>query len=197
MTSTRSTHGTKRPVKNTRFAHELESSQQQLSASNNWSKEDSIEQEDSIEHEDCIDHEADETVCLSQDPLSQVAEDRSPPPVSSPIPVSSPVPVLLSAPAPSSENIPQAWWTSLQQEQLVAYTQQQQELFAQAGRVYERLLSCTSQQEYDQLTLVRQHLDQKEKELRYMLEARQAWESFARTYEQRLTYLNSRTQSNP
>jgi len=197
MTSTRSTHGTKKPVKNTRFAPELESSQQQLSASNNWSKEDSVEQEDSIEHDDYINHEADETICLSQDPLSQVAEDRSPPPVSSPIPVSSPVPVLLSAPAPSSENIPQAWWTSLQQEQLVAYTQQQQELFAQAGRVYERLLSCTSQQEYDQLTLVRQHLDQKEKELRYMLEARQAWESFARTYEQRLTYLNSRAQSNP
>ncbi|KAG9072225.1 hypothetical protein KI688_006449 [Linnemannia hyalina] len=191
MTSTRSTHGTKKPVKNTRFAPELESSQQQLSASNNWSKEDSVEQEDSIEHEDYINHEADETICLSQDPLSQDAEARSPPPVSSP------VPVLLSAPAPSSENIPQAWWTSLQQEQLVAYTQQQQELFAQAGRVYERLLSCTSQQEYDQLTLVKQHLDQKEKELRYMLEARQAWESFARTYEQRLTYLNSRAQSHP
>lgn len=106
------------------------------------------------------------------------------------------MPVSSSAP----ENAPAApdrWWVSLQQEQLAAYIQQQRELFAQAAQVTERLVVCTSQEEHDQLMQVMQHLTQKEKELRYMLETRQAWDAYTRVFEMRLEYLASRAQAHP
>ncbi|KAH7033828.1 hypothetical protein BKA57DRAFT_443010 [Linnemannia elongata] len=136
MTSTRSSHGTKRPAQapNPDSLHLSES--------------------DDSEHEDCLNHEADETVCYTQQPL---APDEDAP---SPAPALPHAPAVSSAPAPSSAS------TSLQQEQLVVYAQQQQELFAQAARVTEKLAACTSQEEYDQLVLVMRNLNQREQELR-------------------------------
>ncbi|KAG0197861.1 hypothetical protein BGX33_000285 [Mortierella sp. NVP41] len=197
MTSQRSQHGTKRPVQNTRFA-ELQSPQLRAQnptttptpASQHHSESDDLSEEDDFEHE------ADETVCYSQRPFLQ--DEKAP--VLSPARDQSSVPVRSSVPAPSSGDAsaaPEAWWTSLQQEQLVAYTQQQQELFAEAGQVNEKLFVCTSPQEHERLMMVMQNLAQREQELRYMLEARQAWDSYARMYEQRLTYLASRAQSHP
>ncbi|OAQ22186.1 hypothetical protein K457DRAFT_143562 [Linnemannia elongata AG-77] len=186
MTSTRSSYGTKRPAQapNSDPIHVSES--------------------DDSEHEDCLNHEADETVCYTQQPLEADEDAQSPAPALPHAPAVSSAPVP-SAPAPSSASVQPAnapattedWWTSLQQEQLVVYTQQQQELFAQAARVTEKLAACTSQEEYDQLVLVMRNLNQREQELRYMLEARHAWDSHVRMLEQRLTYLTSRAQGHP
>ncbi|KAG0276237.1 hypothetical protein BGZ96_003402 [Linnemannia gamsii] len=156
--------------------------------------------------------EADETACYSQQPLSPVAEGQSPHQASSPAPLASqtslpaplasqtslPAPLASQAPAPTVvPAVHEAWWVSLQQEQLVAYTQQQKELFSQLVRVNDSIITCTSAFEREHLIATAQRLAAREYELRYMLEARQAWDSFLRMSEQRFASLSARAQPNP
>ncbi|KAG0258509.1 hypothetical protein BGZ95_004937 [Linnemannia exigua] len=148
--------------------------------SDNWS-----EQDDNT-------GEADVTIDHSQ--RSDSPSYEVPQPSQAPLPA--PTRSLVSE-QPASAVVQEAWWMSLQQEQLVAYTQQQQELFSQLGKATTRLLNCTSAQEHEQLLLTAQLLAQREHELRYMLEARQAWEAFVRMSEQRLTHLSARAQPHP
>jgi hypothetical protein len=63
--------------------------------------------------------------------------------------------------------------------------------------VLEKLLTCSSAQDYEQLISMLQHFSKQEQELCYMLEARQAWEQFVRAYEERLTRLSPGAQLRP
>lgn len=130
----------------------------------------------------------------SPSPLASQAS--SPAPLESQAP--SPAPVTSQAPAPTVvPAVHEAWWVSLQQEQLVAYTQQQQELFSQLVRVNDSIITCTSAFEREHLIATAQRLAAREYELRYMLEARQAWDSFLRMSEQRFASLSARAQPYP
>jgi hypothetical protein len=133
-------------------------------------------------------HEAEETVDHSQRQETQRENENTQPPVREPVAVSV---------RGDISNAHQSWWIALQQEQLVAYTQQQQELFSQIGKVMETFLACTEEPERERLWALITFLQEREQELRYMLEARQAWESLVLAHEKRLAYLQTRAPPHP
>jgi uncharacterized protein YfaQ (DUF2300 family) len=92
----------------------------------------------------------------------------------------------------------EAWWISLQQEQLVAYAKHQQELAEQVRIATANLLNYNaSDQNYDQIVTTMRLLTQREYEIRTMLENRQAWELFVRMYERRSVQLSARAPPHP
>ncbi|KAK3848263.1 MAG: hypothetical protein J3R72DRAFT_430294 [Linnemannia gamsii] len=204
MTSQQSPRTPGRTVKNLRFASQPQvhqvvaetsspppstsasASENLASASQNpFVSDDWSEQDDNTA-------EADETVCYSQRPGSPA--DNVPQPSQASLPAST---RSLVSEQTASLVAQGAWWMSLLQEQLVAYTQQQQELFSQLGKATTRLLNCSSAREHEQLLVTVQLLTQREYEIRYILEARQAWEAFVRMSEQRLAHLSARAQPHP
>jgi hypothetical protein len=131
------------------------------------------------EHE----HESEETIDHSQRQETQHEDEGTQPPVQEPITVSV---------RDEISNTRQSWWIALQQEQPVAYTQQQQELFSQTDKVVETYLASTLEPERGRLWALLQFLQEREQELRYMLGVRQTWESFAHMFEQRIAFLQTR-----
>jgi hypothetical protein len=59
------------------------------------------------------------------------------------------------------------------------------------------MMVYTSEHEYNHLSGLLQDISRREKELRHMMEIRQAWGKFSSLFEQRLVYLNAMGQPQP
>jgi hypothetical protein len=195
MSSQQSPRTSERLAKHTRFASqpqvhqyvaETPSPPPSTSASDSQNPSPASEQDDHTA-------EADETIDHSQRPGSPVHNAQQSRQAS--LPTSSRSLVSEQATLSIAQ---EAWWISLQQEQLVAYTKHQQELAEQVRIATANLLNYNaSDQNYDQIVTTMRLLTQREYEIRTMLENRQAWELFVRMYERRSVQLSARAPPHP